>query len=155
MWINTYPLWNRRCHLLRGEKLSFRYSFIINPFFAKLRQWKPKGERIRLIKILLQQSWSHRYCISPVQPQYVFLARAHSIVIASAHSNVLNESLVPMIQLREMAFSRSFPRNFCHLGLQTRPSTPGNTLPIIFCHLRWKNFIKLKFAQLLTLNQTR
>lgn len=104
-----------------------------------MQSWKTVKvkERIRLIKILLQQSWNHRYCISSVQQQCVFLAKAHSIAIASLHSNVLSQSLVPMIQLREMAFSSSLPSNLCHLGLQTRALTFGSNLPIMFWHLRY------------------
>lgn len=120
------------------ERKSFSVgSFVIIPFLAKSkRQWKLK-ERIRLIKILLQQSWSRRYCIPSVQHQCIFLAKNHSIGIASLHSNVLSQSLVPMNQLREMAFSQFSSQQRCHLGLQTRSLTLGNNLPIIFWHLRY------------------
>lgn len=86
---------------------------------------------------MLQQSWSHRYCIPSAQHQCVFLAKTHSIGIASFCSNVLTQSLVFMIQLREMAFSSSLPSSPCHLCLQTRSLTLGNNLPIIFWHLKY------------------
>lgn len=84
-----------------------------------------------------------------------FLAKAHSTGIASFCSNILSQSLVLMIQLREMAFSSSLPSNLCHLCLQTRSLTLGNYLLIIFWHLKYirvNGFYNLKFTEFQTLN---
>ena len=106
------------------------------PFPCKSRkQVKPKEDRIRLIKILFQQSWSHSYCI-------LSTTRACFPGQGSFHRNCFtllkcfSQSLVSMIQLREMAYSSSLPSNLQHLGLQIRSLTLGNNLPIIFWHLR-------------------
>ena len=85
---------------------------------------------------MFQQSWSHNYCI-------LSTTRACFPSQGSFHRNCFtllkyfSQSLVSMIQLREMAYSSSLPSNLQHLGLQIRSLTLGNNLPIIFWHLRY------------------
>ena len=110
--------------------------FIINHFLADLKNSESQRKRIRLIKILFQQSWSHRYCIPSTTP-VCFPGQSSFHRNCFTPLKCFSQSLVSMIQLREMAYSSSLPSNLQHLGLQIRSPTLGNNLPIIFWHLRY------------------